>query len=174
MYHKTKNRTKWTYSNDPFPAFRCDLVFGRNKRDRGMIPCKATVEEDGLLIDHRFMVVKTKAKGTLMLVPGEDVTDRVLWFGGVDDGFRGFSKVVTDHTTATILKTVSARSACDGRTEVAAIMRPSEQVVFHRSGRSCNEYFVVAAGGGGVVVEKTYSAEEWRFLTEDGGEGEAL
>lgn len=166
MKHVIDAQSKWAFGAEPFEAFRCQLVFGRNKRDFKMIPCKAATGGDGLLPEGGFKVIKTKAKGTIMIVPGTDSSDRVLWMGGVNDGFRGSSKILMTHTTATILHVVQACSAVAGRTEVAAILSPGEQIAFHSIGRRTDEVRVVACGDGGVLVSRIYQRPEWEAINQ--------
>ena len=39
MKHITLS-SSWGFGTDPFPAYRCNLVYGRNKRDREFLPVK--------------------------------------------------------------------------------------------------------------------------------------
>jgi hypothetical protein len=144
--------TTFEFSPKPFPAFRGNLVFGRNKFDRifvgtkvepvqywrvrpdtyddvtpllvtadraaaetakaaydveghtrpdlcgtSFVPCRARIEEDGppRLMRDTFRVIKTREKGTILIVPGEDTTPRALaCIGAASRGFRGGVSVI--------------------------------------------------------------------------------
>lgn len=198
--------TGWSFSIEPFPAYRSELVFGRNKRDREFLPvqnvapvvaftvtadygktvlyegtdkvaaeaAKASYDEQNkgswktanlqatqpTLPEGKFKVIKTKEKGTILVIPGEDHSNRCLLFVGCAGGFRGGESVLQDGTTATILKTCSAGNACESRTEVIALMEIGQTVAFYSYGRRTNEVYVYTWDGFGV--EQThYSKSEW-------------
>lgn len=156
----------WEFGDEPFPAYRCSLVFGRNKRDREFLPVKnivpAKAEETGefALPEGKFKVVKTKEKGTILVVPGEDKTNRVLLFAGISGGFRGGESVLENGTTGTIIKICSAGNACESRTEVIAILEPGQAVVFHTYGRRTNEVYQYLWDGSEMKVSH-FSKGEW-------------
>lgn len=142
----------WQFSEDPFPAFRASLIFGRNKRDLEFLPVKdVALDEEGLLPEDKFRVIKTREKGTILIVPGTDTTNRCLGMVGVSDGFRGGSGLEDEHTTAQILKTCQAGNACEGRFTCIALFEEGQQVVLWRSGRRCNDVIVVEFAGGDLV-----------------------
>jgi hypothetical protein len=162
MRHINADKKYWSFGSEPFPAFRAELWFGRNKHDRAMIPVKdIVIGDDGLLQENAFRVIKTREKGTIMIVPGVDVTPRLLLFAGVADGFRGFSRLVTEHTTANILVHARASAACDGHTTAAAILDPGHQVVFETTGRYGHD-IVVYALREGDLQQRTYTIAEWK------------
>lgn len=198
--------TGWTYSNEPFPAYRSELVFGRNKRDREFLAikniapeviytvtadygktelykgsdkaaaeaAKATYDEQNkgtwksanfqatqpTLPEGKFKVIKTKEKGTILVVAGEDKSNRCLLFVGCAGGFRGGESVLQDGTTATILKTCSAGNACESRTEVIVLMEVGQTVAFYSYGRRTNEVYLYTWDGT-EVVQTHYSKSEW-------------
>ena len=205
----------WEFSTEPFPAYRANLVYGRNKRDRAFLPVKdvmpvtqytvtadfgktvlysgtdkataeavkvqydaeqrAKAEKDspswrvptaeiraGLptLPQDKFRVIKTKEKGTILVVPGEDKTNRCLLFVGCEGGFRGGVSVLEEGTTGTILKKCSAGNACESSVEVIVLLEPGQSIAFHTYGRSANEVYVYTWNG--VSVEKKhFSKAEW-------------
>jgi hypothetical protein len=198
----------WEYGTDPFPAYRANLVYGRNKRDRAFLPVKGvtpittyTVTADygrttlysgsdkakaeatktqyetekkekgeygyaemkvGLptLPEGKFRVIKTKEKGTILVVPGEDKTNRCLLFVGSAGGFRGGVGVVNDGTTGTILKECSAGNACESSTEVIVLLEIGQSVAFHTWGRRTNEVYLYTWNGE-EMEKKHFSNSEW-------------
>lgn len=203
----------WEFGTDPFPAYRVNLVYGRNKRNREFLPVKDvapvttyTVTADygkvslyvgtdkssaeaanasydaeqkakadgsswtptanleaGLptLPEGKFRVIRTKEKGTILVVPGNDDTNHCLLFVGREGGFRGGVSVVQDGTTGTILKECSAGNACESSCEVIALLEQGQTVAFHTSGRHTNEVYVYTWDGQEVLT-KHFSGEEWR------------
>lgn len=198
--------TGWSFSTEPFPAYRASLVFGRNKRDREFLPvqnvspvviytvtaeygktelykgsdkaaaeaAKATYDEQNkdswksanlqatqpTLPEGKFKVIKTKEKGTILVIPGEDRTNRCLLFVGCSSGFRGGETVLQNGTTANILKTCSDGNAFESRTEVIALMEVGQAVAFHTYGRRTNEVYVYTWDGT-EIKEAHYSKSEW-------------
>ena len=198
--------TGWSFSIEPFPAYRSELVFGRNKRDREFLPvqnvapvvtytvtadygktvlyqgmdkaaaeaAKAVYDEQNkgswktanlqatqpTLPEGKFKVIKTKEKGTILVIPGEDKTNRCLLFVGCSGGFRGGESVLQDGTTATILKTCSAGNNCESRTEVIVLMEVGQTVAFYTYGRRTNEVYLYTWDGT-EVKETHYSKSEW-------------
>ena len=202
----------WVYGIEPFPAYRANLVYGANKRDRAFLPVKdvspltqytvtadcgktilytgpdkAAAEmvkvkydtekkaeksdsswtptadmKEGLptLPEGRFCVIKTKEKGTIIVVPGSDDTNRCLLFVGCAGGFRGGVAVIQDGTTGTILKECSAGNNCESSCEVIAILAIGQSVVFHSSGRRTNEVYQYTWNGA-EVEKKHFSKSEW-------------
>lgn len=200
--------SSWEFSTDPFPAYRANLVYGRNKRDREFLPVKdvtpittytvtadygrttlysgsdkaraeelkakyeAEKKEKGeygyaelkvslpTLPENRFRVIKTKEKGTILVVPGEDKTNRCLLFVGCAGGFRGGVGVISDGTTGTILKECSAGNACESSAEVIVLLEQGQSVGFHTSGRRTNEVYKYIWNGT-EVEKKHFSKSEW-------------
>jgi hypothetical protein len=215
----------WKFSTEPFDAFRCEIVFGRNKRDRQMIPTKVNpgvkqkitsgsswsndfvVHYEGFdqkeadevfskaskngasylkrekelptLFEDEFKVIKTREKGTIMIVPGVDTTDRCLLMVGCSGGFRGYASLVDDATDAQILKKCQASSACDSRIAIIAMLDREQSVVFHSTGRR-NNNLVQYTWNGNEIEKKIYTASEWKAKKDveislnDEGEVETL
>lgn len=198
----------WEFGIDPFPAFRANLVFGRNKRDREFLPVKDvtpvtiyTVTANGATLysgiekaeaekakvdfdtaeqakvpqswsraelkatlptlpEGRFKVIKTKEKGTILVVPGEDNTNRCLLFVGCSGGFRGGVGVIADGTTGKVIKQCSAGNACESSVTVIALLEVGQSVAFHSTGRRNNEVYLHTWDGSKVEM-KHFSKSEW-------------
>jgi hypothetical protein len=166
MKHIRVDRDSFEFSNDPFPAFRSSLIFGRNKRDFQFLPVKdVPIDEDGLMPENKFRLIKTKAKGTLMIVPGIDTTNRALVFCGINDGFRGSSGIL-DETDAQIIKHCHAAAACEGRNEVIALLKPGQQAVLYSRGRRTN-YVICHNWDGNNLHTTEYKRSEWDALQQD-------
>lgn len=161
--------SSFEFSEEPFPAFRSNLVFGRNKRDFQFLPVKdiedIEIDDDGIMAKKQFRIIKTKAKGTLMIVPGKDTTSRALVFCGINDGFRGSSGLL-DETDAQILKHCSAGAACEGRNEIIALLEPGQQVVLYSRGRHTNRVVCHRWDDEGLVTTE-YARSEWDALQQD-------
>lgn len=110
------------------------------------------------LPENRFRIIKTKEKGTLMVIGGEDTTNRVLLFCGVKEGFRGGSDVL--ECTGQELKRCSAGNACEGQLEVIVLLEAGQHVALHSWGRRTDEVLQFAWDGVNVSV-KTFSKAEW-------------
>ena len=91
------------------------------------------------LPEGKFRVIKTKEKGTILVVPGNDDSNRCLLFVGGRGGFRGGVSVID--TTGTILKECSAGNACESSTEVIVLLEAGQSIVFHSYGRRTDEVF---------------------------------
>lgn len=208
----------WKFEPEPFPAFRANLVFGRNKRDREFLPVKdvtpvteyvvtaydgakrvtiyagtdkvvadkakvdydaqkASVEKPKCAVlwspptaniaagpttlpEGKFRVIKTRDKGTILVVPGNDDTNRCLLFVGCAGGFRGGVALVQDGTTGNILKNCSAGNNCDSSVEVIALLETGQSVAFHSYGRRTNEVYLYTWNGT-EIEKKTFSIKEW-------------
>ena len=170
-----KENSKWEWSEEPFPAFRVELVFGRNKRDRAFFPVKdvfpiqfwvgnydgkeyetrgdaiAAGNNYSILVSElpqgQFKVIKTKEKGTILVVPGEDTSNRALVFTGCTGGFRGFVEVDNRFTSAQIIKSCSAGNNCNSECQVIGILEPGQRITFHSTGRKWNKMVVVSFDG---------------------------
>jgi len=202
--------SSWKFSCDPFNAYRCSLIFGRNKRDQAFLPVKGVLPNSHLLVenpyggensllyegddqaaalkaaeklcdiyalDHerapqyvrnttpllpegKFRVIKTREKGTLLVVDGEDTTDRVLLMVGCCGGFRGGVSLIETDAPAKILVQCSASSACDSSCEIIALMEDGQSVAFHSYGRRTNAVELYTLQGG-EVIHQSYSKAEW-------------
>lgn len=203
----------WKFGTDPFPAYRANLVYGRNKRDREFLPVKditpltqytvtgeygkaalytgtdkavaeaAKAKFDmeqkaknlesswsptadlkaghSILPEGKFRVIKTKEKGTILIVPGSDDTNRCLLFIGCSGGFRGGVSVVQEGTTGSLLKECSAGNNCESSVEVIMLLDVDQSVAFHAFGRHTDEVYMYTWNGS-LVESKHYSAEEWK------------
>jgi hypothetical protein len=208
--------TTFEFSPKPFPAFRGNLVFGRNKFDRifvgtkvepvqywrvrpdtyddvtpllvtadraaaetakaaydveghtrpdlcgtSFVPCRARIEEDGppRLMRDTFRVIKTREKGTILIVPGEDTTPRALaCIGAASRGFRGGVSVI--ECTATKLAECSAGNACSSHHAIMAIFQPGDSVAFRVTGRRENDV-TEYTWDGAAMQRARYTWAEW-------------
>jgi len=195
----------WKFEVEPFPAYRVNLVYGRNKWAREFLPvkgvnpittytvtaeCGQSVLYTGTdeakakevkeaydaeqktweranfnvslptLPEDKFRVIKTREKGTILIVPGEEKTNRCLLFVGCAGGFRGGESVLKDGTTGTILKICSAGNACESSTEVIVLLEPGQTIAFHTFGRRTNEAYLYTWNGA-ALEKKHFSKAEW-------------
>ncbi len=217
--------SNWQFGNDPFAAYRVNLIYGRNKRDREFLPvqnvlpiivykvfggafgnqllyqgadkaaadkAKAEFEStqpepqksdlpffgsmqsrriarievgQAVLPEGKFRLIKTKEKGTNLIVPGEDTTNDVLLFVGCDEGFRGGVSLVKEGTTGEIVKTCQAGNATGGRIEVIVRLKKGETIGFYTYGRRTNDVYVYTWDGE-KVEKKSYSKSEWDLEQE--------
>ena len=166
----------WQFSENPFPAYRAELVYGRNKRDRALLPVLGVIKplpDSQGLPPAQFRIIKTKAKGTICIVPGDDRTSRVLAFITEYGGFRGNVSIVSKHTTCKIIADCWAASACESGCAVAVIMAPGEQIVFHSTGRRQDDY-ILFTWQDGEVKRTVYTSDEWTAVHEDFTDAEEL
>ena len=155
------NKSSYKYSTEPFPAFRCSLIFGRNKRDFAFIPCNAEVEES-FLFDDCFKVIKTKAKGTIMIVDGKESSNRALCFLDGHAGFRGSVSLIKE-SGARILSKCHAGSACEETMSIAVVLEVGGYIDFHSTGRRHNEVCRWTFNGD-VLVDTIYQKEEYDLI----------
>ena len=178
MKHYIDN-TKWQFSTEPFPAFRCELTYGgRGKRDRAFLPSKAEVrEEDDLLPENKFKVIKTKEKGTILIVPGENTSNRVLLMAGLEAGFRGNSGIYSKgpdqpEYRGHLLAKANAHGGCRGRIEVAIILSEGGYIALYSNGRYRN-VIVLYQYQNGEVTKTEYDAKEYKTMTSASEEKDA-
>ncbi len=163
MKHVDMSRQTWKFTEEPFPAFRVNLSFGRNQNDRAFIPVRGVEPWEGILPEGKFKVIKTREKGTILAVGGEDKTDRVLLFAADNGGFRGGVRLVEDpHTTGQVLTSATASNALHSCVAVAAILRPGEYIAIHSFGRNTDNIYQYLATADGEVVRNVYSLSEWK------------
>jgi hypothetical protein len=163
-----KKNTAFSFSTEPFPAFRCDLTYGRNKKDFAFLPCNVA---GGDLQDGKFKVIKTQAKGTIMVVDGTDETNKILLFVGISDGFRGSSGIEEKSEDVQIISQAQARSACDGQSEYICILPESGSISLYSRGRR-TDYIVEYTNKNGQLVETRYERSEWNTYKAIGQEQE--
>jgi hypothetical protein len=113
---------------------------------------------------NKFKVIKTKDKGTILLVPGKDNSDRCLLFVGCSGGFRGGVSVLEEGTTGNLIKQCSAGNACESSTEVIVLLEVDESIAFHSYGRRSNEIYL-HTWNGEQVEKKHFSKSEWDSRT---------
>lgn len=137
-----------TVNSEKYEKLIVDGYYSRS----GWFPLKVshTMEENKLVLPQ-FKVIKTKEKGTIMLVPSEVSDSRVLVAGQVWGGFRGGASIVTEHTTANVLWSTTSSKHCKGMVAVLAVLNPTEKIVFHEYGRNHDIYRVLENQGGSIV-----------------------
>jgi len=211
----------WEYGIEPYPAFRCSLVYGRNKKNRDFLPVKDVVpvvyytvtakrrkitlyagtnsrvaeqfkadynalpvvligdkiptsgnyREDEwdravikaslpILPESKFRVIKTREKGTILVVSGDDTSNRCLLFVGCAGGFRGGVSILADGTTGNLLKECSAGNNCESSTEAVILLDVGQSIAFHSQGRRTDEVYVYTWDGD-EVLQRHYSKSEW-------------
>lgn len=153
------------YSEEPFPAFRSELVYGRNKRDFEFLPTKVQPDEEGILPEGEFRLIETKEKKTLLVVPGADTTNRALVFVGESEGFRG-SCGIHDDTTAKVLKRCHAGNATGGRIEVVALLEVGQKLIFYSTGRRNNDV-TIHEFDGHEIKSTTYTKSEYQAFKDE-------
>lgn len=166
------NCAGWIFSDDPFPAYRFNLVFGRNKQARAFLPVRGVLPgEDGILPENGFRVIKTREKGTIMIVGGQDTSNRVLAMISCNGGFRGGVSLV-DAPDGVILARASAANACNSTCTVAALLAPGQSIRFHSYGRRTNGMYVYAWDG--VDLSGLYyTTAEWEASQGAGNNDDA-
>ncbi len=117
------------------------------------------------LPENRFQVIKTKEKGTIMVVPGEDLTRRCLLFAECKGGFRGGVALIGGSNSADVIKKCHAGDACDSLMAVIAILEVDQSIAFHSWGRRKDEVYRHAWDGETIKVEH-YSIDEWNVRSE--------
>lgn len=156
------NLGNWNFTSEPFDKFETSLCFGRNKRDRNFIPTKVRPNEDNVLPQGKFKVIKTQEKGTIMIVPGDDTSKKILLFAGVSGGFRG-GVYKLDSTTANVIKEASASAACESGYNFAAVLDIGQFVdvyTYGRYGKTVFRYTNIA----GELETKKLTKEEYDLL----------
>lgn len=160
MKHIDLSRGGWSFGTDPFPAFRSQMVYGHNQRDREFIGVNGvTPGEGGVLPENTFKVVKTK-EGAIILAAGEDTTPRCLLFAGSNGGFRGGVEVFAEATTGRVLKTCSASNAMESGIQIAALLNIGQSVGFYAYGRR-TDAIQVYTWNGKEIETKSWSKQAW-------------
>ena len=161
MKHVDMSHQTWRFAEEPFPAIRVNLSFGRNQNDRAFIPVRGVEPKAGVLPEGQFKVIKTREKGTILVVGGQDDTDRVLLFVANNGGFRGGVRLVEHATTGNVLTTAWAGNATHSCVAVAAILATGEYIIIHSFGRNTNDIYQYLATADGEIVRNVYSLSEW-------------
>uniref|UniRef100_A0A6M3L2J3 Uncharacterized protein n=1 Tax=viral metagenome TaxID=1070528 RepID=A0A6M3L2J3_9ZZZZ len=156
--------SKWEFTEDPFPAYRKSLIFGRNKRDFAFLPVKDVLpledeDKNFILPENKFKVIKTKEKGTIIIVPGEDNSNRCLAMIGTSGGFRGDCGLKKEDSTAQILKICLAGSACDSSISIIALFDVGQKILFYSYGRRNNDVIIHEWTGKELVCTSMTKAE---------------
>jgi hypothetical protein len=115
-----------------------------------------------LLPANKFRVVSTP-KAKVLVVPGEDDSERAFAFVGCSSGFRGDVRV--EEATCNVLLSAGVRFRLWGGVEVVAIFEPGQSLVFHRTGRREDEY-VRYTWDGAEMRKDVYPRELWLAASE--------
>lgn len=172
MDMKVFGRT-WTFSAEPFPAYRAEIWHGRNKHARALLPVRdLTPNARGVLDVGTFRVIKAREKGTILLVPGADTTDRILALISVAGGFRGDVGLSTQYpSTAQILVQAYASAACESTAAWACLFEPGQRLVVRSWGRY-GDTIIVYTHTGAALIEVRMDRTEYAALHAE--EGTAL
>jgi hypothetical protein len=123
---------------------------------------QATIETGPLTLpENQFRVIKTAEKGTILVVPGRDDSNKCLLFVGIAGGFRGACGVKEEGTTGQILKTCAASAACESGTEVIALLDVGQTVALWSTGRRNNDVELYTWDGT-QVSHKSFTGDEWK------------
>lgn len=177
MKHIMFEGTDWRWDTEKFPRYVVELTFGRHCHDMAMLPVMGGLTPSSagapVLPEGAFKVIKTKEKGTILIVLGADNTNRVLLMAGASGGFRGSVALDKQATTGTVLAYALAGNACESRAEVAAILEPGQQLIFNGDGRDGS--FIVCFRFDGTTVErKRFTMEEWGFVNSPNNDSEEV
>jgi hypothetical protein len=127
----------------------------------------------GTLPEGKFRVIKTKEKGTILIVPGTDSTNRVLLMAGGESDFRGSIGLDKEATTAKIIAWAYAYNALESGCAFAAIMEHGQRVVLIGDGRD-GSFVIQFLFDGESVKKERYSMKEWGFLNSPNNDSEEV
>jgi hypothetical protein len=105
------------------------------------------------LPENRFKVIKTEKRGTILVVPSEDFSDRCLIFVGCSGGYEGGVSLLGKDTTATILKMYFVGNEYESRIETIALMDVGQKVAFHIYSKLCGQLIYDVTWTGESYVE---------------------
>lgn len=146
-------------SDDKFEKIIVDGYFSRSL----WIPLKTTEKnEEGW--PKNFTLIKTKEKGTLMLVDQNKSDQRLLILGQVWGGFRGHAGI-QEHTTANVVWSTTSSKHCKGCVAFAAVLDENKSVVVHGYGRRYDAY-TTFTNFEGKLVKVVYQGDEFRALVD--------
>lgn len=163
--------SSFVFSTDPFPAFRVSYVFGRRQRANLLLPCQGVTPSAAadpalpVLPKEGFRVIKTKEKGTVMVVPGPDTTRRALLFASIMGGYRGGCKRMEKATSADVLLECAASNNCESSLAVVALVDVGRRLVLHSYGRH-GESVVVYLWDGQAMVRTVMKPGDWNAMRE--------
>jgi len=175
MKHIMFEGTYWHWDTEKFPRYIVELVFGRHRHDMAMLPVMGGLApaKDGTLPENGFRVIKTKEKGTILIVPGEDSTNRVLLMAGGESDFRGSIGLDKEATTAKIIAWAYAYNALESGCAFAAIMEHGQRVVLIGDGRD-GSFVIQFLFDGESVKKERFTMKEWGFLNSPNNDSEEV
>lgn len=154
-------KSGWRYSEEPFPAFRVEMSYGRNRHSRDFIAVSGVKpDDDGLLPEGQFRLARSKKDGSVLVIAGQDKSDRCLLFAGASGGFRGDVTLFDEVTTGKLLSVCSAGNACESGIEVAVLLSVGESLAFHSTGRRTNQV-EVHTWTGNELDSRVWSKRDW-------------
>ena len=148
----------WRVVNDPFLKIQCDLIFGRNKRDKCFIPLVGLSD----LSDGQFVSVSKNARGTNVIKPSvaDDTTD-ILLFTTIEGGFRG--GVTIYNNGGTIIAQAAASAACESAISLAVVLEDSQEIIFQEYGRY-GTFFHAFINQGGALAKNKLCKQDFEYL----------
>lgn len=147
----------WRVVNDPFLKIQCDLIFGRNKRDKCFIPLVGLSD----LSDGQFVTVSKNAKGTNVIKPSVADTTDILLFTTIEGGFRG--GVRKFNVGGTIIAEAAASAACESAIALAVVLEDNQEIIFQETGRYGTFYHVFINQNGNAIKNKL-AKEDFNYL----------
>ena len=147
-------------SNDKFEKIIVDGYFSRSL----WLPLKTTKKnEEGWPTD--FGLIKTKEKGTLMLVDQNKSDQRLLLLGQVWGGFRGGAGISLKYTTANVVWSTTSSKHCEGCVAFAAVLDKDQQLVAHGHGRR-HDVYTVYTNSKGTLLKEVFQGDEFTALID--------
>ena len=148
----------WRIVTEPFTKVQCDLIFGRNKRDRAFIPLAGGLSD---LSDGQFVSVSKNAKGTNVIKPSVADTTDILLFTTIEGGFRGGIRKY--NIGGTIIAEAQASAACESAIALAIILKDKEEIIAEEYGRYGTFYHIFINQNGNAIKNKL-AKEDFNYL----------
>jgi hypothetical protein len=152
----------WKFEENPFPAYSCELSFGKYKRDFQFLPVLGLSPNEGSIELTRgtFKVIKSLRKGTWLIVRGEDLSNKCLLFVGEKSGYRGSLGLLKYDMTGIVIKECVAGNKKASSHELVALLEPGQNVVF-RSFNKDVENIIEYLWNGKRVIKSTIPRQVW-------------
>lgn len=161
----------WKWETEPFPRLRSQAQFGKHKHFSTFLPALGGVEPvvdersgNAGFTEHGFSLIKSRKKGTFLIIPEPDTTPRLLLTTEEEGGFRGGVRIVEEATTAFVFLQGSAESACESKLGIAALFEPGQRVVIYSWGRGERSY-AVYTWDGSEIRRQAYTEAEWEHVS---------
>lgn len=148
-----------TYEEDKFPKLIINGYYAKSL----YVPLQDKVNP---LNGDDFSIIKTKQKGTLMIVKPVKVDNRIVVAGQIWGGFRGGADVLDSRTTAKVMWKVTSSKHCKGCVSLLAIIAEGETLVVRTEGRNhCGT--TTFNNKNGILIKDTYNWDEWVAFNSD-------